>query len=127
MNKFLVDTDVLIDISKGNANAADFLDNLTGDVFISRITTMELIVGAWNKREQITVESFIARFKVQEISESTGQLAYDLVKQLAKSHGMTLADALIAATALADGLTLVSRNEKHFRPVKGLQFQKAKY
>jgi predicted nucleic acid-binding protein len=127
MDRFLVDTDVLIDISKGNADAADFLDNLAGDLFISRVATMELIIGAWNKKEQAAVENFIARFEVHEITESIGQQAYGLVKQLAKSHGMTLADALIAATALEDNLILVSRNEKHFRAVKGLKFSKVKY
>lgn len=127
MDRFLVDTDVLIDISKGKTDAADFLDNLVGDLFISRVTAMELIIGAWNKKEQAAVESFIARFEVHEIAESIGQRAYELVKQLAKSHGMTLADALVAATALEDDLILVSRNEKHFRAVKGLRFFKAKY
>jgi hypothetical protein len=33
MTDFLVDTDVLIDISKGHAGAADFVDALTGQIF----------------------------------------------------------------------------------------------
>ena len=40
---------------------------------------------------------------------------------------MTLADALIAATAIVANLVLVSRNEKHFRPIKELRFSKATY
>ena len=43
---FLIDTDVLIDISRGSGAAADFVDGLTGDVFIARISAMELIIGA---------------------------------------------------------------------------------
>jgi hypothetical protein len=38
MASFLVDTDVLIDISRGNSNAADFLDALPGEIFIARIS-----------------------------------------------------------------------------------------
>ena len=45
MSAFLVDTDVLIDVSKGNINAVNFLASLMGTIFISRISAMELIVG----------------------------------------------------------------------------------
>jgi len=37
------------------------------------------------------------------------------------------ADALIAATAKEKDLELVSKNAKHFRPIKGLRFLKAVY
>ena len=40
---------------------------------------------------------------------------------------MTLADALIAATAIVNDLVLVSRNEKHFRSIRELRFSNAKY
>ncbi len=52
MANLLVDTDVLIDISKGSSAAAEFLDNLKGAVYIGRVSTMELIAGARDKREQ---------------------------------------------------------------------------
>ena len=45
MSAFLVDTDVLIDVSKGNINAVNFLAGITGTIFISRISATELIVG----------------------------------------------------------------------------------
>jgi len=127
MTDFLVDTDVLIDISKGHAGAADFVDALTGQIFIGRISAMELIVGARDKREQMIIERFIGRYQIKELSESIGQVAYQHLQQYAKSHGLALADALIAATAMVNDLALVSRNEKHFRPIKGLKFLKAKY
>jgi predicted nucleic acid-binding protein len=38
-----------------------------------------------------------------------------------------LADALIAATAKQYDLELVSKNSKHFRPIKGLKFLNAVY
>jgi len=40
----LIDTDVMIDVSRGNAGAADYIDSLT-DPAISIITAHELIVG----------------------------------------------------------------------------------
>jgi hypothetical protein len=127
MTDFLVDTDVLVDISKGNPDAADFVDALPGGLFISRVSAMELIIGARDKREQMIIEGFISQYQIKELSDSIGQEAYRYVKQYAKSHGLALADALIAATAIGNDLTLVSRNEKHFRPIRGLKFLKAKY
>jgi len=42
---------------------------------------------------------------------------------LALSHGMRLADALIGATAIEHGLTLVTANVKHFGSVGGLRIE----
>jgi predicted nucleic acid-binding protein len=127
MAAFLIATDVLIDISRGNSNAADFVDALQGDILIGRISAMELIIGARNKRDQKVIEKFISLYSIQELSDAIGHNALQSLKQYSKSHGLTLADALIAATAMVNDLTLVSRNEKHFRPIKELSFSKASY
>jgi predicted nucleic acid-binding protein len=127
MADFLIDTDVLIDISRGNPSAADFVDALNGEIFISRISAMELIIGARDRRDQTVIEEFIALFEIRELSEQMGHEAFRELKQYGKSHGLRIADALIAATAKNEDLDLVSKNEKHFRPIKGLKFLKANY
>ena len=124
---FLIDTDVLIDISRGSGAAADFVDGLTGDVFIARISAMELIIGARDRCDQDVIEKFISLFQFAELSEVIGQDAYARAKRYSKSHGLSLADALIAATAMTNDFTLTSRNEKHFRPISGLKFLRADY
>jgi predicted nucleic acid-binding protein len=88
---------------------------------------MELIIGARSKRDQKVIEKFISLYAIKELSEPTGRDAHQRLKQYAKSHGLTLADALIAATAIVGDLILVSRNDKHFQPIKGLKFSKAGY
>lgn len=45
---YLVDTDILIDVSKGNQSAIEFIDGLSNSK-ISVISAMELVVGARNK------------------------------------------------------------------------------
>lgn len=127
MPSFLIDTDVLIDISRGNSDAADFVDALAGDIFIGRISAMELIIGARNKRDQKVIEQFINVYSIKELSDAIGQESHQRLKQYAKSNGLTLADALIAATAIVNDLVLVSRNAKHFQPIKELRFSKATY
>jgi predicted nucleic acid-binding protein len=86
-----------------------------------------LIVGARNKKDQKVIEQFISLYSIKELSEAIGHGAHQRLKQYAKSHGLTLADALIAATAIANDLILVSKNEKHFQPIKELRFSKANY
>jgi len=54
---FLIDTEVLTDISRGSSAAADFVDDLTGDVFVARISAMELIIGARDRRDQDVIEN----------------------------------------------------------------------
>jgi predicted nucleic acid-binding protein len=54
-------------------------------------------------------------------------LAYELLKRYAKSDGLRTFDALIAATAIQAGLTLVSRNRKHFQMISGLNFEVPDY
>lgn len=127
MPSFLIDTDVLIDISRGNTDAADFVDALAGDIFIGRISAMELIIGARNKRDQKIIEQFISQYAIKELSDAIGHESHQRLKQYAKSNGLTVADALIAATAIVNALVLVSRNAKHFQPIKELRFSKATY
>ena len=58
---------------------------------------------------------------------SIGISAYNLLTQYTLSQGLTIMDALIAATAIEQGLTLVSKNEKHFRQIQHLEFLRAGY
>lgn len=88
---------------------------------------MELIVGARDKRDQKVIEKFIGLYSIKELSDSIGLEAHERLKQYGKSHGLTPSDALIAATAIVNGLALVSKNEKHFKPIKELRFARATY
>jgi predicted nucleic acid-binding protein len=48
-----------------------------------------------------------------------------LLKTYRMSHGLLIADAMIAATALVSDRVLLSGNAKHFSMIKGLQFRSA--
>ncbi len=51
MTGYLIDTDILIDVSKGNNKALLFLSSLE-NASVSIINSMELIVGARNHAEK---------------------------------------------------------------------------
>jgi predicted nucleic acid-binding protein len=62
----LIDTDVMIDVSRGNASAAAYLDSLD-EITISIITAHELIVGARNQRDADAIDSLIRAFPIRRI------------------------------------------------------------
>ncbi len=83
--------------------------------------------GAGDKRDQRIIEDFINGYQIKELSDSIGNKAYEYLKQYARSHGLVAMDAIVAATAVVNDLTLVSKNEKHFRPLRNLKYMNAKY
>jgi predicted nucleic acid-binding protein len=123
---YLIDTDVMVDVSRRNAAAAEYVDSLT-DVWIAIVTAQELIVGARDQRDVAAIDSLIASYPVVHIDDRIGALAYDLLKTYARSHGLRTFDSLIAATALERSLTLVTKNRKHFGMIEGIELQVPKY
>jgi predicted nucleic acid-binding protein len=124
---FLVDTDVLIDVSRANPAAIRSIDRLGNDWALSTMTALELIAGAKNLREVELIDNLIESYEVIPVTEVIGKYAYDLLKIYAKSDGLRSFDALIAATAIEEHRTLVTRNQKHFRMISGLAIEIPNY
>ena len=120
MASHLVDTDVLIDVSRGSREAASYVDSL-GDPTISIITAQELIAGARDKRDLGAIDSLVASYSIEHLDAAIGLRAYDLLKKYAKSDGLRPLDSLIAATAIERDLVLATRNRKHFAMIDGLR------
>lgn len=119
----LLDTTVLIDLSRGNIDAADFIDAaFQSDIslFISVISAMELIAGCRDKNEVEKASKLISDFTLLHLSPAESVTAYELMLTYNKSHGMAIPDALIAATAIVHGLELASDNERHFSMIPDL-------
>lgn len=119
----LVDTDILIDAGRGSRAAVEFLEILeqSGQLVISIVTQMELIVGCRNKDELHVVNNFLRRFQIIPINEPTSQRAVDLLREYRLGHGLLIADALIAATALDGNCSLATGNHRHFRFILELE------
>ena len=122
----LIDTDVMIDVSRENPDAAAYVDSLE-DPAISIITAQVLIVGARDKRDLAGIDSLVSAYPLVHVDAAIGQLAYDLLKRYARSGGLRTFDSLIAATAMERGFALVSRNRKHFATIDGLRLQTPQY
>ena len=116
----LLDTNVLIEILKGDAETKVRVEALGGPLATSVISAMELFYGARDKTEVTRLECFLGLFRVVRIDEAISLRGVALVRGYAKSHGLDIPDALIAATALEKGLSLLTYNRKDFRFIPGL-------
>lgn len=125
-NLLLIDTDVLIDVGRKNKIAIDRLneEQKTSIIAISSITHMELIVGCRNKNELKQLEKFLEDFEIINLNYEITQKAIELLKEYKLSHGLLIADSLIAASAMILDAPLLTKNQKDFRYIKGLKVLK---
>ena len=126
-DNLLLDTDIIVNVGRGDAAVVTHVSTLlsAGAVYISAVTEMELVVGCRNKAELKNLIILLERFTVVPLTPEIGTTAVNLLRTYRLSHGLLIADALIAATALVMGHVLASGNVKHFSMIKGLQFRPA--
>ncbi len=119
----IVDTDILIDAALQISAAVNCLDDLEqkAALAISVITQMELLVGCRNKTELRNTERFLQRFQVLKLNEPISDAAVRLLRQYQLSHGLAIPDALIAATAITLNQPFISKNQRDYRFMSGLQ------
>jgi predicted nucleic acid-binding protein len=120
----LIDSDVLVWLTRGHVGAAQRLQALSS-WRISAVTYIELAQGCRNKAELARLKKGLAArsTEIVPITPTVSLRAAALIDELALSHGMRLADALIGATAIELQEPLLTANVKHFSPVAGLQIE----
>jgi len=117
----LFDTDVLIFVQRGNIKAAKLIEK-TRERKISILTYMELLQGAKDKKQHKYTIDFLKTFdfEILPLTENIGHRAAVYVEEYSLSHNIRSGDAIIAATAVENGLSLSSANVKHFKHIKEL-------
>lgn len=117
----LVDTDVLIWYLRGNEHAARTLGGLDG-FSLSAITYMELVQGMRNKDELRVLRAALRNWgiEVHPVTEPVSTRATFYVEEHFLSHSLRLADALIAATAVVNGMPLLTADTKHYQVITNL-------
>jgi hypothetical protein len=120
--KLLIDTDILIDVSRGIPVAINRLQSAANNsiLAISTITQMELIVGCRNKTELQNLEKFLRYYAIIKVNESISEKAVELLSLHRLSHGLLIPDGLIAATAIVTNIPLLSKNQKDYRFISEL-------
>ncbi len=125
--KIICDTDVMIDYwdktkprhatTKSTLEKSIELDN----VVLSAVTKMELMLGANSKTDMTRITTKLSRFNIALINNHITLQAFDLIENYRLSHGLSLPDSIIAATALIANLDLFTYNTKDFKFISQLK------
>jgi len=116
----LLDTDVLVDFFRGQVKAVAFINNYSDRIILSSIVVAELFAGAKGSAEQVALEEFVSLFRVVPVNVEIAKAGGLYKSKFGKSHGVGLADAILAATAEAENAELKTLNTKHYPMLKGL-------
>ncbi len=118
---FLLDTDVLVDFLRGYGKAVAFVNAQSSRIILSSIVVAELYAGVKGDAEQAALEDFVSLFRVVPVSAEIAKTGGLYKRDYGKSHGVGLADAILAATAKAENAVLKTFNTKHYPMLKGLR------
>lgn len=110
----LVDSCILIDISRQRAEALELVIGHVVIPAISALTAMEVRFGVKSKAERDLFDRFFTEWKIIPVDLEIAEQAAEFLRRYKPSHGMDSVDAVIAATAQIHGLELVTLNLKHF-------------
>ena len=111
----LCDTNIIIEVLKKNPTIIQTIEKIGIDkIAISVVTAMELYYGALNKMELKKIKFHLSSIRIFHIDEEISVTASELIERYAKSHGLQIPDALIAATSLSHCLKLYTGNKKDF-------------
>jgi predicted nucleic acid-binding protein len=107
----ILDTNILIDFLNG-IKAAESEIVRYRQPMISPITWMEVLAGAQDDEERVTLKQFLKAFELAALTETVMELA----AKLRTESRLRLPDAIVLASALSANLILVTRNTKDFNP-----------
>lgn len=120
--KYLIDTNIIIDALRKKEPALGFLEQCAEHYrpAISYVTLTEIMAGCRPQFKK-QAQQFLDSFDKQALSEAVAFLAGELIFHYARK-GKTLhfQDALIAATAIDQKMTLATANVKDFAFIKEL-------
>lgn len=127
METYLFDTDVLINLLRGEGSTTELMSGLSGSVpCTTSITYYELIKGCCKfhqpTRELHLVSGLMREFEMLNFDGVAAGIAGQIFADLEKKGQMiNEADILIAAICITYRATLVTENKKDFRKVRELR------
>ena len=122
MAHYLLDTGLVLRHLRGQARAVRLLSGLgkIGRLAVSAITRLEVHAGM-RPDEQYATTKLLSRFITYDLDREVADRAGDLIRERQERHStLSVPHAVIAATALTRGLTLLTLNQADFEGIAGL-------
>jgi predicted nucleic acid-binding protein len=122
MNRpLLIDTDVLIDCLRGRDEAVALVRLEADRIVLSAVVVAELYAGVKGDLELAALDDLVSFFRIVPVTADVAKAAGLWKRDYGRSHGVGLADAILAATARAENADLCTLNIKHYPMLKGLK------
>lgn len=117
----LVDTGPVLRQLRGHQPTIQLLRQIgrSDRIAISAVTRVEVRAGM-RVDERYATQRLLARFITYSVEPQIADLAGDLIARSRSQGLLSFPDAIIAATASIEGLTLLTYNVTHFAQVRGL-------
>ena len=122
MAGYLLDTGLVLRHLRGHRRVVQFLRNLSQSEQLSVATVTRLEVHAGMRQdERYATRKLLSRLAAYDLDRAIADKAGDLIA-FGRSSGQNLSvpDAIIAATAILNQLTLVTLNSDDFKHISGL-------
>lgn len=122
----LADTDVLIDFLAGQEPAASRVSAIAAadGLVTSAVNGFELLSGAREGKRGDGVRQLVSMLHVLPLDLAAAECAAEVRRNLEKSGlSIGMGDSLIAGIALANGVSIFTRNRKHLERVPGLRLE----
>lgn len=119
--RLLVDTDILIDYLKKVKPAREIFAGGMIDIYCSILSKKELLAKpGLSSSERKKITNILSKLKILKIDNEINN-KYVLLLEKYGMHRATMPDYVIAATAWAKKLPLLTRNKKHFEHIKEIR------
>jgi len=120
MIEFLPATNIFSKIFKGDSAVANFVGNL--ECAIDTTIYIECLQGSKSNQEKRIIKKVLDNFPLISFTPAISQTAIELIDSYSNSHGLLLGDALIAAAALENDLTVLTYNINDFKFIQDLKW-----
>lgn len=124
---YIIDSDVMIGLLKQKPEVVELIKSIDiSDRGTSIICIGEVMEGL-DTNQSIELSKFFGSIRIYDVNLDAVFIFADLRKTLRKKGQMIdNMDLLIASTCLANNLTLITGNVKHFDRIKGLKIKTVK-
>lgn len=124
----LLDTDVCIEMLRGNTDVVDRRRESVDRVATTSMTAGELYYGAAKSEapqsNRKVVDEFLATLEIHGIDRAAARTFGELKATLERrGEGLADADLLIASVALVRGAIVVTGNRSHYERIPGVELE----
>lgn len=125
MNKYLLDTDIVVFLLRKRCGIAERVSKLNpSQLFVSEVTVAELEYGCYcsgrYEENRYMMDKFLSLVNIVPFADAVSLYAKEKFRLRTLGTSITDLDLFIACTSVANGLIMVTNNQKHFARVDNI-------